>query len=113
MGLGRTAGLLEEAPTVSGSDSLAPGPIPVSTTTNDPESSRTVILSGKSIVGGSFTAATVSVQLILVELPSLSVTVRVITALPLWFGAGVTFRVRGLPPPLNIKFEFGMRAGLP
>src|SRR5206468_7916865 len=88
-----------------------PEVIPVKFTTRAPESSLIAMGASGSSVGGSFTELTVSVQVVLAETPSLSVRVKVRTALPNWLGKGVTVNVRGLPVPVTSRFELGMRAG--
>src|SRR5712691_1677865 len=62
------------------------------------------------IVGGSFTAVTVSTKFVLaVSAPSL--TVAVIVAVPNWLAAGVTVTVRFAPAPPNTMFAFGTSVG--
>ena len=54
------------------------------------------------IVGASFTALTVTVNVSLAAAPPGSVTVRVIVDVPLWFAVGVTVTVRLAPlPPMT------------
>src|SRR3954464_11830158 len=61
------------------------------------------------MVGGSSTGLTVNTNVSLgVDEPSVTVTVMV--AEPLWFGAGVTAIVRLAPLPPNVIFAFGTRA---
>src|SRR3989442_14584593 len=64
------------------------------------------------IVGGVFGGLTVSVNgSLAVRLPSLTVTV--ITALPVWPAAGVTVTVRLAPLPPKTMFAFGTRVVFP
>src|SRR2546428_5468675 len=64
------------------------------------------------IVGGVFGGLTVSVNgSLAVRLPSLTVTV--ITALPLWPAAGVTVTVRLAPLPPKTMFALGTRVVFP
>ena len=62
-------------------------------------------------VGASFIALTVTVKVRLAEaIPSL--TVKVTSAEPLWFAAGVTVTVRLAPEPPKATFADGTNAGL-
>src|SRR5438105_3507164 len=113
MGLGTMAGLLEAAETERLSFSLAaPEEMPVRLTVPAPESSFTVRLPSGSRVGGSFTEETVSVHIVLLEPPSLSAIVIVMTALPDWVGTGVMVLVRVAPLPVITILASGIRAGL-
>ena len=61
-----------------------------------------------AIVGGSFTATTVSWNDVEVEaLPSLTLTVIVVV--PNWLGAGTTVTARLEPAPLKVMLPFGTR----
>src|SRR5262245_61646200 len=69
-------------------------------------SSLTVWFATAEMVGGSFTAPTVTVNAVAVEVvPSL--TVNVMVAVPDWLAAGVTVTVRFAPLPPNTMLAFG------
>ena len=63
------------------------------------------------MVGRSFTAVTVSRKLV-EAVAWLSLTVTVIVAVPLWFGAGVTVTVRFAPVPPKTMLATGTRVEL-
>jgi hypothetical protein len=61
------------------------------------------------IVGGSFTGFTVKLSVLASDVAP-SLTVRVMTAEPFWFAAGVIVRVRFAPVPPNTSPPTGTRA---
>ena len=70
--------------------------------------SSAVVWSATSlIVGGSFTAVTVSDERVASPSSVPSLTVTVIVAVPLWFAAGVTVTVRLAPLPPKTMFASG------
>src|SRR5437879_239675 len=107
------AGLLELALTIRIWFSLvAPKPIPLKETVWIPASSLMVRSAIGARVGGAFTKFTVKRKLALALAPPLSVTVRVMTALPTWLLAGVTLTVRLEALPPRTMFELTTSAGL-
>src|SRR5438045_6357482 len=112
VGLGISPGLLELAVRISVWASLAaPEPIPVRATVWRVASSLMIRLPIALSVGGSFTGLTVKRKLrIAVSVPSLTVTV--IVALPTSLVAGVSWRFRASPLPLNTILALGTRTWL-
>src|SRR2546423_1769512 len=64
------------------------------------------------MTGGSLIGWTVRRKAVLAEMPSPSVTVTVMVAVPDWFVAGKMVKVRLLLLPLRIRLAFGTNMGL-
>src|SRR5438477_8671044 len=90
----------------------APELIPVRAMVCSPASGFRVRLAIGSSVGGSLTGATLSRKDWLAIAPLVSVTVRVIVAVPNAFVAGKICKVRLLPLPPNTMFEVETSVGL-